>query len=268
MDLTAYFERIGYTGPREPTLAVLDALTFAHTSHIPFENLDVLLGRRIDVTTDAVFQKLVVERRGGYCFEQNGLFLAALTALGFDARPLSARVRIDRPRDYLPPRTHVFIRVEIGGESYLTDVGVGAMSLTRALRLFSEEPQSTPHETRRIVREEGRYFHQAKLGDAFADVCEFTLEEMPLVDRELGNWYTSAHPSSSFKTRLTVARAKEDGARLSIANDELRERARDGTAKVTKLASPEALLDALAAHFGLIFPNETRFGPPGSPWPS
>src|ERR1700759_4729050 len=95
-DLERYFDRIGYSGPRAPTLTVLSALTSAHTRTIPFENLDVLLGRRIRPDVKARFQKLIVDRRGGYCFEQNGLFLHVLHTPGFDARAHSARVRIDR----------------------------------------------------------------------------------------------------------------------------------------------------------------------------
>src|SRR3982750_4635329 len=116
MNLAAYFERIGYRGPDRPDLALLSALTDAHTRSIPFENLDVLLGRPISLAREALFQKLVVDRRGGYCFEQNGLFLEVLRELGFQVTPISARVRLQHPRDYIPPRTHVFLRVELGGE--------------------------------------------------------------------------------------------------------------------------------------------------------
>ncbi len=267
MDLDAYFARIGYAGPRTPTLATLHALTQAHTSSIPFENLDVLLGRKIELEPEALMDKLVKKRRGGYCFEQNGLFLAVLQEMGFDVRPLSARVRIDRPRDFTPPRTHVFVRVELSGTSYLSDVGVGALSLTGALRLHTEDAQDTPHEPRRIVREDARLFHQVNLAGEWKDVCEFTLEEMPLIDRELGNWYTSAHPASHFRSRLLVARAREDGGRITLLNDELKMRDREGKSEITKLGSPAELLGVLRTHFGLIFPNETRFGPPGSPWP-
>ncbi len=266
MDLDKYFARIGYSGPRTPTLETLDALTEAHTRTIPFENLDVLLGRLIDVSTEAIFDKLVVRRRGGYCFEQNGLLLAVLLELGFDARPLSARVRIDRPRDFTPARTHVFVRVEIAGVSWLTDVGVGALSLTRSLRLFEEGAQVTPHETRRIVREEGRYFHQARLGDTWSDVCEFTLEEMPLIDREVANHFTSTHPRSHFKDRLMVARAGEEGTRVVLLNDTLKVRGRDGHAEVTALTSAGALLSLLRDRFGIALPPETRFNGFGAAW--
>ncbi len=259
IDLDRYFARVGYAGPRAPTRATLDALTSAHVRAIPFENLDVLLGRPISLEADAVFEKLVVRERGGYCFEQNGLFLEVLGALGFDARPLSARVRLDRPRDLTPPRTHLFVRVELGGESLLTDVGVGGLSLTGSLRLFHDGPQDTPHEPRRILHEGGRWFHQASLGGVWSDVCEFTLEEMPPIDREVANHFTSTHPSSRFRQRLLVARAADDGVRVTLLNDTLKVRGRDGVARETLLTTPDELLDALRGHFGLVFPPETRF---------
>src|SRR4051812_23361755 len=194
MDLDRYFERVGYQGSPEPTLALLTALTEAHAQSIPFENLDVLLERPIEIEPEALFQKLVLDRRGGYCFEQNGLFLAVLNELGFQATPISARVRLQRPREFTPPRTHVFIRVELEGESWLTDVGVGALSLTSPIRLMVEGEQATRHEPRRIVREGARLFHQVRFGTDWHDVCEFTLEEMPPIDRTVANWFTSAHP--------------------------------------------------------------------------
>jgi N-hydroxyarylamine O-acetyltransferase len=267
MDLNAYFDRIAYHGPTEPSRELLGALTLRHTQSIPFENLDVLLGRPIRLDTEALFQKLVHERRGGYCFEQNGLFLEVLRALAFQVTPLSARVRWQRPRDFIPPRTHVFIRVELEGESWLTDVGVGALSLTAPLRLATSDAQVTPHETRRIVQEGALLFHQVRIGDSWQDVCEFTLEEMPPIDRELGNWFTSAHPQSHFKNRLIVARAGEFGQRITLLNDELTIRDRSGSASTRRIRSASELLAILDEHFGLHFPAETRFGTAGAAWP-
>ena len=267
MDLDLYFRRIGYLGTRAPTLGTLSALTEAHAQAIPFENLDVLLGRPIRLEPEALFDKLVAEQRGGYCFEQNGLFLAVLEELGFRVTPISARVRLQRPRDFIPPRTHVFIRVELEGESFLTDVGVGALSLTGPLRLLEDAEQETPHEPRRLVREGSSWFHQVRFGNEWHDVCEFTLEPMPSIDRELGNWFTSAHPQSHFKNRLIVARAAPDGQRVSLLNDELSVRNRGGLATTTRIASGAELLEVLRSSFGLAFSPETRFGPVGSPWP-
>ncbi len=267
VDLDAYFARIRYAGSRAPTLPTLHALTAAHAQTIPFENLDVLLGRGISLDAEAVFDKLVRRERGGYCFEQNGLLLQVLEAMGYRVVPRGARVRIDRPRADTPARTHMFLQVEIGGVRWLTDVGVGALSLTAAIRLDAEGEQATPHEPRRIIREDGRWFHQARLGTTWTDVYEFTYDEMPPIDREVANWFTSAHPGSHFKNRLIVARAAPDGGRMTLLNGELKVRGRDGRAEVRPVATAEALLAVLESEFGLRFPAETRFGPPGSPWP-
>ena len=266
LDLDHYFARIGYDGPRTATLDTLNAISRAHVEAIPFENLDVLLGRGIDLELSAVVHKLVHARRGGYCFEQNSLLLAVLSALGFAARPLSGRVRYQRPRDYTPPRTHLFVRVDLD-EPWLVDVGVGGLSLASAIRLDTAEPQATPHEPRRLVREGGLVYHQARLGDDWHDVYETTLEDMPAIDRVVANWYTSTHPESSFKQRLTVARALPGGRRLTLLNRELTLRERDGRATTRVIASPDELLAVLAEQFGLVFPAGTRFSCPALDWP-
>jgi N-hydroxyarylamine O-acetyltransferase len=258
-DLQAYFDRIRYRGSCAPTVTTLHALTAAHSQAIPFENLDVLLGRGIDLDGEAVFDKLVRRQRGGYCFEQNGLLLTALTKLGFDVRPLSARGRIFPAPGGVPPRTHVFLAVAIDEQRWLTDVGVGGFSLTSAVRLDVEGEQRTPHEPRRIAREGDHWVHQAWLGEVWTDVYEFTGEEMPAIDREVGNWFTSAHPRSHFRDRLIVARATSDGGRITLLNDELKIRRPGGEVRVCKVASPEALLAVLDEHFGLRFPAGTRF---------
>lgn len=268
-DLEAYRARLGLTGRLPPTLATLRALTNAHVRAIPFENLDVLLGRAIDLEPAVIEHKLIHQRRGGYCFEQNTLLLHVLRALGFQVTPLSARVRVQRPRDYTPARTHLVVRVDLDGERWLADVGVGALSPTAPLSLDTEDEQATPHEPRRIVRAgrwhddslrgpEALLYHQVRFADGWHDVCELTLEEMPEIDRVVGNWYTSTHPRSHFKDRLIVARANDDG-RLTLVNRELSQRDRAGRATTRELSGPDQLLEVLAAQFGLHFPAGTRF---------
>jgi N-hydroxyarylamine O-acetyltransferase len=265
-DLEAYCARIGYDGPRAPTLATLHAIVAGHAAAIPFENLDVLLGRPIALDAGSLVEKLVHQRRGGYCFEQNGLLLLVLSSLGFSVAPLSGRVRWERPRDFTPPRTHLFVRDELAGASWLADVGVGGLSLTAAIQLNTAAEQPTPHEPRRIVREAGRLFHQVRIGAEWLDVCEFTLEEMPPIDRELANWYTSTHPDSRFRSRLVASRAGPNGQRLSILNQDFKIRSADGRSQTRALASPEELLAVLDEQFGLRFPPGTRFDRGVVPW--
>ncbi|TGM64253.1 arylamine N-acetyltransferase [Leptospira meyeri] len=264
--LDAYFDRIGYKGSRNPSLDLLNNISLAHVRSIPFENLDILLGKDIDISLDAVFEKLIIQRRGGYCFEQNGLLLSVLNKLGFEVTPISARVRLDKPRDFTPPRTHVFLRVELSGNSWLADVGVGGASLTSAIQLTKNIEQKTNHETRRIVYESNRYFHQILFPNGWVDVCEFTLEEMPEIDRILANWYTSNHPNSHFKDRLIVARAGDDGKRYTLVNREISERDKYGVANKSVINSSKELIKILKEKFNLTFPLDTEFQTPGLLW--
>ena len=265
LDLDAYFARIGHAGSRAPTLETLNSIVLAHIEAIPFENLDVLLGAPIRLEPEAIEAKLVHARRGGYCFEQNALLLHVLEQLGYRVQPLSARVRYGRPRDYTPARTHLLVRVELE-ESWLVDVGVGTMSIGCALRLDEHGPQATPHETRRLLRENDRIYHQVRFGDDWVDVAELTLEEMPPIDRIVANWYTSTHPDSHFKHRFLVARALPAGRRTTILNRDFSVRERDGKAEEQRISSPAELLALLDEKFGLTFPAGTQFPCAGLDW--
>lgn len=265
-DLDAYLARIGYAGARSATLETLHAITWHHATTIPFENLDVLLGRGIALTPEAITAKLVHARRGGYCFEQNNLLLLALRALGFRVTPIGARVRWQQPRDYVPPRTHLFLRVHFGPGDWLTDCGLGAASLTGAIPLEFSRELPTPHEPRRLVKEDGRLFHQMKTGDAWADLCEFTLDEMHPIDCEVANWWTSANPASKFKQDVAVGLALRDGTRKAIRGGIFTHRRGAEVLHQQEIGSAAELLELLAGDFQLQFPPGTRFGPVGAPW--
>jgi N-hydroxyarylamine O-acetyltransferase len=268
LELDAYLSRIGYRGPVAPTLDTLHGLMSAHVQAVPFENLDILLGRGVDLSPASLQRKLVTARRGGYCFEQNGLLLLVLQQIGFDVRPLSARVRYQRPRDYTPARTHLLLKVTIDNEPWMADVGVGGLSLSSPIRFDRVGEQPTAHEPRRLVHEDGRVFLQVRFGDEWHDVLEFTGEEMPAIDRELANWYTSAHPQSHFRNRLIAARALADGGRLTLVNRELSTRLRDGSVSSVIIESPGELLQVLEREFGLDLPSDTVFRCEGLDWPA
>src|SRR5262245_65912628 len=106
LDFDAYAERIGYRGNRTSTNDSLEGIVLAHALRVPFENLDIHLGTPIDLDPARLFEKIVVRRRGGYCFEQNTLLFEVLREIGFSVRPLAARVLggnppIDRPRTHM-----------------------------------------------------------------------------------------------------------------------------------------------------------------------
>ena len=266
-DLDAYFARLGYTGPREPTLATLRALQLAHLSAIPFENLDVLLGRGIRIDLAAVEDKLVRQRRGGYCFEQNTLFSAVLCALGFEVTPLLARVRWGIPPAQRTPLTHMILRVTLDGRPWLADAGFGGVAATAPLALDTTAGQTTPHDLRRLVREDRTLTHQLFTADGWTDVYTFTLDDPAPVDFELGNWYSCTHPQGHFLNNLIVTRVAGD-RRLALFNREFSIRHPDGRVEKEPVDSPARLLTLLAEHFDLRFPTDTRFGAGEKPWPN
>ncbi len=259
-ELDAYFARTGYAGPRTPTLGTLHAITLHHVTSIPFENLDVMLGRGINLAPEAIFQKLVHDRRGGYCFEQNNLLLLVLRALGYRITPIGARVRWQIPRDITPARTHLFLRVHLPEGDWLTDVGMGGASLTGAIPLEFDRELSTPHEPRQLVRDGHRMFHQLWTGTEWTDCCEFTLDEMFPIDCEVANWWTSASPASHFKTNVVVGRAGRDGTRKAIRGGEFTHRRGAEIVEQAPITDAAQLLAILAEHFDLHFPAGTRFG--------
>ncbi len=131
IDLKAYLERLEYRGELAPTLETLKRLHFAHATHIPFENLEILLGRPIKLDRESLWTKMVTGRRGGYCFEQNALFATVLEELGFRVTRLAARVRLGVKE--IRPRSHMLLAVEIEGNRWLADVGFGGEGLLHPL---------------------------------------------------------------------------------------------------------------------------------------
>ncbi|MBX3750612.1 MAG: arylamine N-acetyltransferase [Opitutaceae bacterium] len=264
-DLDAYCERIGYRGPRTPDLATLRALHLHHVSAVPFENLDVLLGRRVSLDPAVIADKIILRRRGGYCFEQNTLFRVVLTALGFHVTPLLARVRWQVPADVGTPLTHTVLRVDLDGRGWLVDVGFGAVGATAPLALDATEPQATSHDTRRLVPQADGLVHQVRHGDAWGDVYRFSLVPPPPVDFEVGNWFSCTHPRAHFTNNLVVTRVR-GAERLIILNREFAVRHADGSATRRDIATPHDLRALLIEHFGLHLSSDARLAIPAAPW--
>jgi N-hydroxyarylamine O-acetyltransferase len=258
-DLAAYLTRVGLAAAPDPTADGLAALHLAHATHVPFENIDVLLGRPIRLDLPSLQGKLVAGRRGGYCFEQNLLFAAALEAVGFPVTRLAARVRYRANR--LLPRTHMLLRVEAGGESWLADVGFGGSGPLTALRLVPGAEQRQFLWSYRLTEEGGVWVLQGKTPGGWQDFYAFTLERQELVDYEVANYYVSTHPDSPF-TRSLVAQRPTPEARYLLRNRELTvETAAGGE---TRNVSDAELPNVLARLFGLTVPDGTTF--PDRPW--
>jgi N-hydroxyarylamine O-acetyltransferase len=254
LDLKAYFDRIEYGGATSPALHVLEALHFAHATHLPFENLDILLGKPVLLDMASLQAKLVRGRRGGYCFEHNLLFAAALERLGFTVRRLAARVRY-RTRG-LTPLTHMVLVVEVGNEPWLADVGFGAEGLLLPVPLDGR-PAAQYAWSYRVVEEGGARVLQSFRDGSWGDLYAFTLEPRHFVDYVMANYFTSTYPESPFVQNLTV-QLPTPQVRYVLRNRDLLED-RGASTSMRILSDDNEIVKVLREIFGLAFPRGTRF---------
>jgi N-hydroxyarylamine O-acetyltransferase len=253
-DLQAYLHRIGRPQSAPPDASTLRALHRAHVEHIPFENLEIQMGGSIVLEPAALQHKMVLHRRGGYCFEQNTLFLLALRATGFAAEPREARVRQGGAGN-IRPRTHMVLSVPCDGREWLADVGFGGDGLIEPIVVDGEEAMQL--ETRyRVVPDAGGRVLQRFANGAWEDL--YIVEPQPVhpVDFEVGNWFTSTSPRSRFVTTLTAQRIV-GGARHIL---------RDLTYSVTigseieiRQISRDEVVPLLRGTFNLDVPRDARF---------
>jgi N-hydroxyarylamine O-acetyltransferase len=255
LDLDAYLDRIGYSGSRAPTLETLRSLHALHPLAIPFENLDSLRRRPVRLDLASLQRKLVTERRGGYCFEQNLLFSHVLGALGFHVMSLSARVLWDRP-EAAGNRTHMLLFVDLGEGGYLCDVGFGGLTMTAPLRLEPGVEQSTPHESFRVTREGREFLSQARLRGEWRTLYRFDLQQQLQGDLEVLNFWVSEHPESPFLTRLMAARRGGDRS-FSLRNGRLSVHYLGRHSDVRDLGSVAELKAALTETFGIEVPADS-----------
>lgn len=220
-DLPAYLDRIGLPHAPAPDLAGLTAVHRAHRLAIPFENLDIRLGRGIAIDATSVFAKLVTRRRGGYCFEQNSLFLHALHSLGFTARPLLARVWL--MAEAMPPLTHTLNLVTIEGRDWIADAGFGGSFSPPLPVADGAQTETSDGTTHRLIQQDARTWMLERSGDPratdgrSADTRDwqaqysFTLDPVETIDLELSNHWTSTRPNTRFTMLSVASLVLEDG---------------------------------------------------------
>jgi N-hydroxyarylamine O-acetyltransferase len=252
-DLDAYFDRIGYSGPRRATIDALEAIHARHPQAIPFENLNPLLRWPVRLDAASLQQKLVRDGRGGYCFEQNLLLYHALRTLEFEVTGLAARVLWNAPEGDVRARTHMLLLVNLDDRLYVADVGFGGLTLTAPLRLQPDIEQATPHEPFRLIKTGGAFMMQAHVGGAWKPLYRFDLQEQLLPDYEVTNWYLSNHPDSHFVTGLIAARADLD-CRYALRNNELAVHHVNGQTERRVLSSAAGVRAALEDAFRLTLP--------------
>lgn len=254
-DLSAYRARVGQPLVSGADVASLARLHRAHLAAIPFENLDIQMGRPVTLDAVSLQEALVLRRRGGYCFQQNALFRLALSALGFTVQAREARVRFAATLP-VPPRTHMVLVVPIDGVDWLVDVGFGANGIVEPLPLDGAETTQDGW-TFRVEREGRLQVLQRRDGDRWLDLYAFTDDDAATIDYVIGNWYTSTHPDSKFVRTLTAQRM------VGNVRHQLRDLsygvARQGGEWQTRTITRAELVPLLREVFGLDVPEDAQF---------
>lgn len=255
--LDAYLARIAVSPAAlpPPSLDGLRTLMVGHLQNIPFEDIDIVNGKTISMDLPDVVDKLVSKKRGGYCFEQNTLFEAALQSLGYEVISSLARVRYNRPPEVITPYTHHVLLVSLGGTRYLVDVGFGGINCMQPLSIDTREEQETPEGAFRIIEDDQYLKLQWRLKSEFTDLYKFLPERALLCDMQMSNWWSCTRPDARWVSHLFAARIIGN-ERHHVLNSEYVIRSASGIAVKRCLSSVQELLDTLTTVFGISLPSD------------
>jgi N-hydroxyarylamine O-acetyltransferase len=249
MNINAYLERLNYTGPLAPSAETLRLLQVAHLQTVPFENLSIHSGEPIVLEEEALFDKIVTRRRGGFCYELNGLFAGLLGALGFDVTMLSARVANDQGA-FGAEFDHMTLMVTLA-ERWLVDVGFGD-SFLEPLRLDEEKTQVQGNNAYRVLREgECLVLMRHSDDDEWKSQYRFTLKPYTFSDYAEMCSFHQTSPESHFTKARICSRATSDG-RISLSDSRFITTTSDGKRQERILTNTEEYATILREHFGVV----------------
>lgn len=243
--LQEYFDRIGYEGTATASVDVLTRIMSCQLYTVPFENLDVQAGKVVSLVPEAIVEKIIGRRRGGYCYEVNGLFAMALHALGIQytfvaARPMFYPVR--------RPKTHMAVVAELDGEKWLCDLGFGSYGLREPFSLNGIESTQGPDTFRLSRPNEREYLFQALIEGTWTNQYQFDLYPTEWIDFAPANFLNSTHPDAVFVQKPLIVLHNLDGRKI-LFGDTLKIVSKSGVDKRTFAAvNYESIL---FEHFGL-----------------
>ena len=250
--LKQYFDRINYRKGTEQTIQTLTLLQIRHSLTFPFENLNPFLDIPVLLDTDTLFSKMIVDHRGGYCYEHNLFFLSVLKKIKFDSRGLSGRV-LESGREQ-PRRTHMLIITTLNEKPYISDVGFGSAAPCMPLLLDTDIVHQTPFGQYRFIYEGDGYILESGFNGKWRPLYYFDLQEQFHEDFEVGNWFTSTNVKAKFKNDLMVS-IKTEKCRYTLDNTTLTSYKRDGNKETMVLVSKEEIRAVLNNIFKLKLNN-------------
>ncbi len=216
--LPDYLNRIGYSGSVSPNLATLTALMSHQLQSVPFENTEVQAGRIPSLIPEDIYTKIVTDRRGGYCYEVNGLFAMALTAIGFEWYFAGARPMFYPSRR---PKTHMVVIVAIEGKHYLCDAGFGGYGLREPLNVKSKIEAEQNGDRFRLELIDGEYVLRSLVNDEWIPQYGFALLPQEWIEFSLANYFNATHPDTIF-TQKKLAVMQTPTGRKILLNDTLK----------------------------------------------
>jgi N-hydroxyarylamine O-acetyltransferase len=242
-----YLKRINYQGKVSNDLDCLKSILHGQHRSIPFENFDICLGKEINLAPNALAEKLVDNKRGGYCFELNGLLLMALKSFGFDARALLGRVHLTRKPT---GRTHQVSLINLNGQQYIVDLGFGSETPPIPIPLIINQPTTFKNQTFRIIESECYGFMlQINNIESWKNLYSFDLNHVYPCDIELGSYYAATNQHSIFVIARVAALPVENGI-ITLYDDNLKKTI-NGVQESIYLDENQSYIDILKKEFGI-----------------
>jgi N-hydroxyarylamine O-acetyltransferase len=244
--LQDYLDRIHFVGDVKSNIKSISKLMQCQLFTIPFEDLDVQAGKTISLQGNDIVDKLINRKRGGYCYELNGLFALMLQKMGISHRFVAARPLVTPTEN---PKTHIAIIVTVEDEEYLVDLGFGGNGIREPLKLNDTTAVQQGSETFAIAKaENGDYILQTLLHNEWKDLYSFDLSHQEWIDFKPANHYNSTHPDSFFTQNLVVVLQNALGKKILFKNTF--KSIENGKAQ-SYIFEPEKLDSILATEFNL-----------------
>lgn len=272
-NLPAYLKLIDYTGSLDITLENLHSIQQKHVMMVTFENLDIHLPhkRSVDITPASIEKKILLDKRGGYCWEQNTLLFYMLNAFGFQVRRVGCQVLYRVPVGTVSIGiSHMALLIDIENKNWMVDVAFGGMSATYPLDIDNEAEISSIYDPLRRIRKDNSVFiHEANLNDVWHSLYSFSINAFEHSDAVMWNHGTYSNPKGTCVVTLMLARVTHD-ARYTFMNEELNiwkhSRNMEENEKYI-VSTPIELLSIFEKYFNIFLPVGTILGPSDSPWP-
>lgn len=251
--LQHYFDRVGLPFLKTASIENLERMQFAHLHTFPFENLNPFLSIPVMLDNETLFHKFVLDKRGGYCFEQNLFFMNILQSLGYEVRGLLGNV-FDKD-NFVNRRTHMLLLVLLNNQEYVVDVGFGSVVSDYPLKFELGVVQKAEQASYKIEKsEENAFVLQIRRGENWKNLYRFDLCRYSFEDFEVGNWFTSTQPEADFMDSIQLS-FKSESCRYTLHNNRFTTYYNEGHKETKYLQSASEVRHCIEHNFNIKLNN-------------